>query len=272
MYSSGFKDAPVSRTLVFGLVASSILVSVLDVKHYFYIQVDPHIWKYHQLWRVLIYQLCFTNSTEALFGALVLFQLRVIERIWGSRKFASFILLMYPLTTLIPPILLALFFRPLSLNKINYLPAGPTPLIFAILAQYHGAIPHIYRYRIATSAAPPTNEPFKGLTFSDKSYVYLFALQLSLSQFPGSLLSAFVGWAAGHAYRNEVLPGVATRWRVPGWLLGVNGKRRDFEGYRRRLEGENTAAAATGSDGRTGGVVGRRSLARQFMDQFRGPS
>lgn len=167
--------------------------------------------------------------------------------------------------------LLALIARPISFNKINYLPAGPTPLIFAILAQYYGAIPHVYKYRIATSAAPPVNEPFQGFTFSDKSYVYLLALQLSLSQFPGSLLAAFVGWAVGHSYRNEVLPGVATRWRLPGWLVGVKGKRReDFEGLRRRLEGENTAAA-TGSDGRTGGVVGRRTLGRQFLDQFRGP-
>jgi len=267
MYSSGFKDAPVSRSLVYGLVASSILVSVLDIKHYFYIQVVPHIWKYHQIWRVLIYQFCYTNSTEVLFGAFVLYQLRVIERLWGPRKFASFVFLTYPLTALIPPILLALVARPLSLNRINYLPAGPTPLIFAILAQYHGAIPHNYKYRIATSSAPPTNESFKGLTFSDKSYAYLLALQLSFSQFPGSLLAAFVGWVVGHAYRNGVLPGAVTLWRVPGWLVGVKGKRReDFEGLRRRLDGENAAAAATGSDGRTGGVV----RSRGFFDQFRG--
>jgi len=45
----------------------------------------------------------------------------------------------------------------------------------------------------------------------------------------------------------------------------------DFEGLRRRLEGENTGAAmATGTDGRVGGEVGRRPLGRQFLDQFRG--
>lgn len=268
--SSGFKDAPVSRGLVFSLISVSLLVSVLDLKHYFYIHVVPHIWTYHQIWRVLIYQLAFTNSTEVLFGAFALYHLRVIERIWGSRKFASFICLTYSLTALLPPILLILIARPLSFHKMNYLPAGPTPLIFAILAQYHGAIPHMYKYRIATSPASSTNQSVKGLTFSDKSVVYLFALQLSLSQFPGSIVSAFVGWAVGHSFRNEVLPGSATRWRVPGWLVGVKGKQReDFEGLRRRLEGENTAAA-TGSDGRTGGIVGRRTLGRQLIDEFRG--
>lgn len=186
----------------------------------------------------------------------------------------SFMILSYLFTTLIPPILLALVIRPLSLNNINYLPAGPTPLIFALLAQYHAAIPHIYIYRLAASPAPPAPEPatFTGLTFSDKAYTYLPAIQLALSQFPGSLLCAAVGWVVGYSWRNDVLPGAVTRWRVPGWLVGMKGQKRaeDFEALRRRLEGENTAAA-TGSDGRLGGEVGRRrTLGRQLLDQFRG--
>jgi hypothetical protein len=167
---------------------------------------------------------------------------------------------------------LALILRPISFNTLNYLPAGPTPLIFAILSQYHAAIPHVYKYRLAASASPPADEPFVGLTFSDKSYVYLPAVQLSLSQFPGSLLCAFLGWVVGYSWRNDVLPGAATRWRIPGWMVGIRAQKRaeDFEGLRRRLEGENTALA-TGSDGRSGGEAGRRrTLGRQLLDQFRG--
>jgi hypothetical protein len=171
-------------------------------------------------------------------------------------------------------VLLALFIRPLSFNHLNYLPAGPTPLIFAVLAQYHAAIPHIYKYRLAASAAPPTTDTFVGITFSDKSYTYLPAIQLSLSQFPGSFLCAAVGWIVGYSWRNDVLPGAVTRWRVPGWMVGIRGEKRaeNFEGLRRRLEGENTGGAlATGSDGRLGGEVGRRrTLGRQLLDQFRG--
>lgn len=88
MLSSGFTDAPVTRILIYSLVAFSLLASVTDTKHYFYIFVEPHIWRYHQLWRMLIYQFCFTNSTELLFATMTLYHLRVIERLWGSRKFA----------------------------------------------------------------------------------------------------------------------------------------------------------------------------------------
>lgn len=127
---------------------------------------------------------------------------------------------------------------------------------------------------MAVSPSPPQNAPFVGLTFSDKSYTYLLASQLSISQFPGSLLSAAIGWIAGYLWRNDVLPGVFTQWRLPGWLLGIESQKRaeEFEGLRRRLEGEGASnAAATGSDGRQGADAGRRrTLGRQVLDQFRG--
>lgn len=184
----------------------------------------------------------------------------------------SFVLISFVFTTLLPPMILALVLRPISFNNLNYLPAGLTPLIFALLAQYHAIVPHVYKYRIAASASPPANEPFSGLTFSDKSYVYLPAIQLSLSQFPGSLICAFVGWAVGYSWRNEIFPSSMIRWRIPGWMVGLKARKRgeDFEGLRRRMEGENSGNA-TGANGRLGGEVGRRrTLGRQLLDQFRG--
>lgn len=83
-----FTNAPVTRLLVLGLVSASIGASMLDVKHYFYISIDTHLWKYRQFWRLLAYQLCYTNSTEVLFAAMSLYNLRVVERMWGSRKYA----------------------------------------------------------------------------------------------------------------------------------------------------------------------------------------
>lgn len=83
-----FTNAPVTRTLVVGLVSSSLAASLCDLKHYFYILVNTHIWKYHQPWRALIFQLCYTNSSEVLFAAMTLYNMRVVERMWGSRKYA----------------------------------------------------------------------------------------------------------------------------------------------------------------------------------------
>ncbi len=232
------------------------------------------------------------------------YHLRIIERLWGTQKFTvsvlspnaphiaphrhkppltaaqSFLLSTLPYTTLIPPLLLALILRPLSLNTLNYLPAGPTPILFALLAQYHFTIPHIYKYRLATSS-PSTTTPQSGgragLIFSDKSLTYLLAAQLALSQVPGSLISALVGWCIGYSWRNEILPG-ATRWRIPNWVLREKRGGEGYEGLRRRLEGEREGAiggggsVASGVEGRVAGEQGRqrRTLGTQILDQFRG--
>lgn len=88
MLASGFTNAPISRFLVIAVIASSLLVSVTDTKHFFWIAIRPHICDYRQLWRFLTWPLCYTNSTEVLFSAMTLYQLRIVERLWGTRKFA----------------------------------------------------------------------------------------------------------------------------------------------------------------------------------------
>lgn len=184
----------------------------------------------------------------------------------------SFLAVMYVLTSIIPPLLVTLVLRPLSFNTFNYLPAGPTPLIFAILAQFHAVIPHVYKYKLATSSSTELGAPHSGLTFSDKSYTYAIAGQLSLVQFPGSLFGAVLGWVFGYMWRNEILPARLTAFRVPAWIVGAKPqqKREEYDSMRRRLETENTSATATGAEGRTDGVEPRRTLGSQLLDQFRG--
>lgn len=180
------------------------------------------------------------------------------------------------LTSIITSGLLIFVIKPLSWGVFDYLPAGPTPLVFSILAQYHSMVPQTYRYRLATS---PVGEEFSGLTLSDKSYRYALALQLALFQSPGSLLGALVGWVVGYSWRNDLLPGRITQWRMPGWMLGLRdqklgGTSDEFEGLRRRLEGEGadppTASASGAQSGTDTDGARRRGGTQQLFDQFRG--
>ncbi|KAI4645915.1 hypothetical protein J4E93_005494 [Alternaria ventricosa] len=277
MISSGFTNAPVTQFLVFGTVIGALLAAITDSRFYLHIQVVPHLWQYGQFWRCGVWTLSFTNSTEVLFAVLTFYQLRVVERIWGSRKFASFLFSTLPYTTLLPPLILTFILRPLTFGRMNYLPAGPTPLLFALLANYYAAIPSTYRYKISPWAADsPSQQSFytRSITLTSKSLSYLPPLQLALSQFPGSLLAAAVGWGVGTAYRRDVLPGAA-RWRVPGWVVGEE-KKGGFEGLRARLEDEREregggAGLATGilAEG-TGEARQRRTLGDVVAEQFRG--
>jgi len=88
MLASGFSNAPLSKYLIMAVVAASLVATITDSKHLFWIMVKPHISDYRQLWRCMTWPLLYTNSTEVLFSAMTLYQLRIIERLWGSRKFA----------------------------------------------------------------------------------------------------------------------------------------------------------------------------------------
>ncbi|KAG9187371.1 hypothetical protein G6011_05242 [Alternaria panax] len=284
MISSGFTNAPVTQFLVFGTVIGALLATITDSRYYLHIQVVPHIWQYGQFWRFAVWQLSFTNSTEVLFAVLTFYQLRVVERLWGSRKFASFLLSTLPYTTLVPPLLLIFVLRPLTFGAINYLPAGPTPILFALLANYYAAIPYTYRYKISPWATTPPSSTqsntqslsalwSRSLTLTSKSLSYLPPLQLALSQFPGSLLAALVGWGVGTAYRRDILPGAA-RWRVPGWMVGEE-RKAGFEGLRARLDAEREregggAGLATGILAEGGQARQRRTLGDMVAEQFRG--
>lgn len=170
----------------------------------------------------------------------------------------------------------------------NYLPPGPTAVVFALLAQYHAAVPSIYNIRFLpytssssyASQSQSSASEDAGLTLTDKLPTYILASQLAFSQPPGSLLAAAVGWIFGYAYRAEVVPGA--RWRVPGWLFDRSGG--EYENLRRRLaagefagpeergegagegEGEGTGAQVGGATG----AQQRRPLMGQILDQFRG--
>ena len=65
MLTSGFSNAPISKCLVYGLVASSIAVSIADLKYYFWIEVIPHLWQYKQLWRMLLWQVRPSQSPDS---------------------------------------------------------------------------------------------------------------------------------------------------------------------------------------------------------------
>jgi hypothetical protein len=98
MLTSGLTNAPITKLLLIYTIASSIALSILDIKHLASIRVSPHVWPYAQFWRLATWQLAgFANSTEALFAAMLAYHLRVVERAWGKRKLAVRLLPLSPL-------------------------------------------------------------------------------------------------------------------------------------------------------------------------------
>ncbi|KAL5527445.1 hypothetical protein ACEPAG_6236 [Sanghuangporus baumii] len=185
-----FQHAAVTKGLMIGCAVSSIVASIFDVKHYLHLQLSPHLARHHQYWRLLIHHLAFSNSSELLLAEILLYNVSIpIERIFGSSKFSGFCL-----TSLLTSTILE-FGSLLVFNHfgLNVLPSGPITLVFSILYQFSRLIPRAYTFRIL------------GVTLTNKIFTYILALQLVISQPPGSAVAAFIGIISGQLYQSDIL-------------------------------------------------------------------
>ncbi|KAF8638550.1 hypothetical protein AX17_002093 [Amanita inopinata Kibby_2008] len=184
-----FEHALVTKGIMVGSAVSSILVGLFDVKHYFHLQLVPHISRHHQYWRLFVHHLAFSNSTDLFLSEILLFNVGVqIERQFGSAKYASFALVTFLLSTILEFVSLILFHR----LGLNYIAMGPAVLIFSILYQYSRIVPAAYHFRIF------------GVPLSNKSMPYMLALQLAISRLPGSAAVAVIGILTGQLYRSDL--------------------------------------------------------------------
>ncbi|KAK9350043.1 hypothetical protein V1523DRAFT_356089 [Lipomyces doorenjongii] len=293
----GFKNAPISKLFITITVSVSIISSIAGIKHYFFLQLVPHIWRWGQWWRLIVWQFVYLNESEVLFASLLVYNLRVIERMLGSRKYASMMILSYAFTFLLAPCIL-IFLKIVPSYSANYLPPGPTPIIFAALALYHDMIPSVYKFRISSgppstesaesqssSSSEPSSSTSHTITLSDKIFVYILSVQVALAQMPGSLICAFTGWLVGVLWTREVLPG--RNWRIPEWwwertrTQGMASLSAFGTGQVTGMGGANTETAGAATGGGGGGEGGQtaptdtaatqgRGFGSQILDTFRG--
>jgi len=160
-----------------------------------------------QYWRLGVHHLAFSSSSELFIAEILLFNIGVqVERQYGVLKFASFAVISTLLSTLLEFLSLILFHR----AGLDYIPPGPSALIFSIIYQYSRIVPSSYNFRIF------------GLPLTNKSFAYVFALQLSLSHLPGSAVASVIGILAGQIYRSDLASLKA--YRLPPWMASFASK------------------------------------------------
>ncbi|KAG6813027.1 hypothetical protein H0H92_014561 [Tricholoma furcatifolium] len=85
-----FENASVTKGLMVGYGLTSILSGLFDVKHYFHLQLVPHLSRHHQYWRLVLHQLAFSSSSDLFIAQILLYNAGVhVERRFGSIKFAT---------------------------------------------------------------------------------------------------------------------------------------------------------------------------------------
>lgn len=75
--------------ILIAVVFTSVVGAILSRQYYFDLPLSPHLTRDHQYWRLFAHHFAYTNSSELLLGALLLFFTSpAVERTLGSTKYA----------------------------------------------------------------------------------------------------------------------------------------------------------------------------------------
>jgi len=186
MSPSGFYHAPVSKGLMAVAAAGTLLTqtmkwSSLGLSH-------AALFEKLQLWRVGTCHVAFGTAGEAVFGLFLLYHFRMFERQRGTHKYAA---LAFTCTCAATSMQLAWLL--LSPSKGQTLASGPYGLLFALLVQYAYDVPAGSFFSVL------------GCRFSDKTFMYLLALQLVFSSSTAAAVPSLSGAVAGLLYRADFM-------------------------------------------------------------------
>ncbi|XP_076838739.1 ubiquitin-associated domain-containing protein 2 [Brachyhypopomus gauderio] len=202
--SRGLYKAPLSKCLLLVTTALPVLL-VLGLPQYqkLFVYSLQAVRQHKQVWRLICGRLICLDVKDAFCSALLVYNFRVFERRFGSRKFASFLFGVWVLSGLLD-FLLAEVLHFLFELRVDVLPAGLLGPVFALFVPFFCSVPGVQVTQLLGC-----------ISITNKSLVYLVGLQL-LTSSTYMWVVALSGLASGVVYYGEAL-GVQRLLRVPGW-------------------------------------------------------
>ncbi|KAL4635516.1 ubiquitin-associated domain-containing protein 2 [Arapaima gigas] len=202
--SRGLYKAPLSKGLLLVPGALACLLTLAFPRHQGLFSYDMQAVRHNfQFWRLFCGRLVCLDLRDTFCSSLLIYNFRVFERRYGSRKFASFLLGAWLLSALLDVLLAEVLHHLLHLN-VDVLPSGPLAPVFALFVPFFHSIPRVQVTQILGQ-----------LSITNKSLVYIVGLQL-LTSSPFMWIVALSGLTSGELYLRDVL-GVQRVLRVPGF-------------------------------------------------------
>nr|XP_009414212.1 PREDICTED: rhomboid-like protein 20 isoform X1 [Musa acuminata subsp. malaccensis] len=178
---TGFRNAPVTRTLVITSAVLSVTSAVSGRPRRLGLSFQD-IFENHDLLKAIPSVFAFSSIPELVAGFYLLYYFRVFERQIGSNKYSVFVLFCIVASTFFEILALAL------LKDSHVLASGPYGLIFAAFVPFFVDVPVMSRFRVL------------GINFTDKSIVYFVGFQLLLCGWKWSFIPGMCGVLAGFLY------------------------------------------------------------------------
>ncbi|XP_029601170.1 ubiquitin-associated domain-containing protein 2-like [Salmo trutta] len=205
--SRGLDKAPLSKGLLLVLSGLTVVLTLLPQYHHLFTYSLQAITQQHQVWRLVCGRLICLDLKDTFCNSLLIYNFRILERRFGSTKFASFLFGTWVLTALVD-FLLAEAFHYLFDYQVAELPAGLLGPVFSLFVPFYSSIPKV-----------PVTQLLGQISITNKSLVYIVGLQL-LTSSPFMWLVALSGLLSGKLYHGNALR-VQRLLFVPRWLSRV---------------------------------------------------
>jgi len=227
--TSGFPGAPVSKLVtglsVAGHVALHIPMFANTVKNMLYCHLprlleksDSSSW-----WRLFTSKLIFFDTKDTIFCLILLYQFRVFERRFGSRKFSSHILANWFFTAVFEVLLTQLYLSSWSTKPVlippggsssslqpGVLAMGPFGLILPLFVEYFCDIPNL------------SGSTFGGIAVSSKSMFYIMGAQIAFSSNQNTIV--FIAAILSGIFVRKNMLWVQKWFQVPSLLASITDK------------------------------------------------
>ncbi|XP_023594288.1 ubiquitin-associated domain-containing protein 2 isoform X3 [Trichechus manatus latirostris] len=204
--SSGLYKAPLSKSLLLVPSALSLLLALLL----------PHCQKFFlydlqavkddfQIWRLICGRIICLDLKDTFCSSLLIYNFRIFERRFGSRKFASFLLGSWVLSAFFDFILVEALQYSFGITTASNLPSGFLAPVFALFVPFYCSIPRVQVAQILGQ-----------FSITNKTLIYILGLQLFTS---GSYIwiVAISGLISGMCYNSRVLK-IHQVLCIPSWM------------------------------------------------------
>ncbi|KAM7111346.1 ubiquitin-associated domain-containing protein 2 isoform 2-T2 [Molossus nigricans] len=204
--SSGLYKAPLSKSLLLVPSALSLLLILLlpHCQRFFLYDLQA-VKDNFQIWRLICGRIICLDLKDTFCSSLLIYNFRIFERRYGSRKFASFLLGSWVLSALVDFILVEAVWYSFGITTSRNLPSGFLAPVFALFVPFYCSIP---RVQVAHILGP--------LSVTNKTLIYILGLQLFTS---GSYIwiVAISGLISGICYNSKILQ-VHQVLYIPSWM------------------------------------------------------
>ncbi|KAM6178822.1 ubiquitin-associated domain-containing protein 2 [Rhynchocyon petersi] len=204
--SSGLYKAPLSKSLLLVPSAFSLLLALLLPQCQKFFLYDLQAVKNDfQIWRLICGRIICLDLKDTFCSSLLIYNFRIFERRYGSRKFASFLLGSWVLSALFDFILVEAVQYSFGITAANNLPSGFLAPVFALFVPFYCSIPRVQVAQILGQFA-----------ITNKTLIYILGLQLFTSG-PYIWIVALSGFISGICYRSSVLK-IQQVLYIPSWM------------------------------------------------------